>query len=87
MVSDRRARAGGEMEVPTAANGAVVAAPWEEAAEEHGGRWRFRVWVVRWREWGNHPRVNKKLFPAILFPILSSKIGVISLGGSPLEQI
>jgi len=35
------------MDVPTSANGAVVAAPWEEAAEEHGsdvlvvdgGRW------------------------------------------------
>ena len=40
-----------------------------------------------WREWGNHPRVNKKLFPAILFPILCSKIGVISLGGSALEEI
>jgi hypothetical protein len=34
--SNQRARAGGEMEVPTAANGAVVAAPWEEAVKEHG---------------------------------------------------
>ena len=36
VVLDRRAMAGGEMDVPTAANGAVVVAPWEEAAEEHG---------------------------------------------------
>ena len=48
--SNQRARAGGEMEVSTAANGAVVAAPWEEAAEEHvmfwwwdGGRWKVVV--------------------------------------------
>ena len=34
--SNQRARAGGEMEVPAAANGAVVAALWEEAAKEHG---------------------------------------------------
>ena len=36
VVLDCRAMAGGEMDVPTAANTAVVAAPWEEAAEEHG---------------------------------------------------
>jgi hypothetical protein len=41
---DRRAMAGGEMDVPTAANGAVVAAPWEEAAEEH----ESDVLVVGW---------------------------------------
>ena len=35
---------GGEMDMPTAANGAVVAAPWEEAAEEHGSD----VLVVGW---------------------------------------
>ena len=29
-----------------------------DAASLCGQRWRFRVWVVRWREWGNHPRVN-----------------------------
>ena len=34
VASDRRAMAGSEMDVPTEANGAVVAAPWEEAAEE-----------------------------------------------------
>ena len=68
--SDRRARGGGEIDTLAEASGAVLAAKWGEAAEEHGGdvfgwwcvvcgqRWRFRVWVVRWREWGNHPRVN-----------------------------
>ena len=34
--SNQRARAGGEIEVPAAPNGAVVAAPWEAAAKEHG---------------------------------------------------
>ena len=65
--SDRRARGGGVIDTLAKANGLVLAAQWGEAAEEHGGgvgggsherRWRFRVWVVRWREWGNHPRVN-----------------------------
>jgi hypothetical protein len=36
--------AGGEMDVPTAANRAVVAEPWEEEAEEHGSD----VLVVGW---------------------------------------
>ena len=36
VASDRMAMAGGEMDVPTEANGAVVAAMWEEVAEEHG---------------------------------------------------
>ena len=44
VASDRRVMAGGEMYVSTAANGAVVAAPWEEAAEEHGSD----VLVVGW---------------------------------------
>jgi hypothetical protein len=46
---DRRAMAGGEMDVPTAANGAVVAAPWEEAAEEHGSDVLVAGW---WSEVG-----------------------------------
>ena len=44
VASDRRAMAGGEMDVPTAANRAVVAEPWEEEAEEHGSD----VLVVGW---------------------------------------
>ena len=36
VASDRMAMAGGEMDVPIEANGAVVAAMWEEVAEEHG---------------------------------------------------
>jgi hypothetical protein len=36
VASDRRAMAGNEMYVPTAANKAVVATSCEEAAEEHG---------------------------------------------------
>ena len=36
---------------------------------------------------GKSPPRELKIFPAILFPILSSKNGLISLGGSPLEQI
>jgi hypothetical protein len=39
---------GGEMDMPTAANGAVVAALWEEAAEEHGSD----VLVVGGGWWG-----------------------------------
>jgi hypothetical protein len=44
VVSDHRALAGGERDVPTAANGAVEAALWEEVAEEHGSD----VLVVGW---------------------------------------
>ena len=44
VVSDQRAMAGGERDVPTAANGAVEAALWEEVAEEHGSD----VLVVGW---------------------------------------
>ena len=35
--SDRRARAGGELNGVAEANGAELAALWEEAAKEHGG--------------------------------------------------
>ena len=35
--SDRRARGGGEIDTLAEASGAVLAAQWGEAAEEHGG--------------------------------------------------
>jgi hypothetical protein len=62
--SDRRARAGGEIDRLAEANGAVLATPWEDAAKEHGGDvfgwWPWAVRGVRWggwQEWGNHPHV------------------------------
>ena len=41
--SDRRARAGGEIDGLAGANGAVLATPGEEASEEHGSD---VFWVV-----------------------------------------
>ena len=78
----------------TKANRLVLAAQWGEAANMEvmlvvvvcGWRWRFRVCVVDGKN-EEITRVYKKSFPAILFPILSSKDGVISVRGSPLEQI
>jgi hypothetical protein len=95
MASDRRARGGGVIDTLAEANGSVLAAQWGEAAKEHGcdvlGWWLWAemggsayVW------WGKNgeitPRVKKYFLPAILFPNLSSKIRLISLGGLPLES-
>jgi hypothetical protein len=43
--SDRRARGGGEIDTLAEASGAVLAAKWGEAAEEHGGD-VFGWWCV-----------------------------------------
>jgi hypothetical protein len=37
MTANRLARAGSEVDGLTGANGSVLVAPWEDAAEEHGG--------------------------------------------------
>ena len=62
--SDRRTRAGGEIDGLVEANGEVLATPREETAQEHGGDvFGWWPWAEMggsvcgrgWREWGNPP--------------------------------